>query len=209
MARAPDPELLPKLMAASAAEFARKGFVDTTIEGITRRAGYSKAAFYLHFDTKEAAFRILLKHYVAGLENEIHNDDRFLALDPGPAAGPQVLAYFVDKAIRIAEYQWEHRDVTRMLVGGVMATETAPLIADIFERGRQRLERFFAWGIRQQIFRASVDPALASLLFAGAHERLAARIVLARSRPDIGGLIRAAHELLLDGLVVHDSPRSR
>lgn len=51
---------LRKLLDAAAAEFAERGFHETSISEITRRAGMALGSFYTYFDSKEAIFRALV-----------------------------------------------------------------------------------------------------------------------------------------------------
>lgn len=53
------------LLRAAKQEFARVGYGGTTADLIAERAGFSKGAFYAHFETKEAIFLELLKGHVA------------------------------------------------------------------------------------------------------------------------------------------------
>jgi AcrR family transcriptional regulator len=46
-----------EIVAAALETFAETGFANAKLEAIARRAGVSKAALYLYFDTKEALFR--------------------------------------------------------------------------------------------------------------------------------------------------------
>lgn len=52
-----------KLLDAAKIEFARNGLFGTTADFIAERAGYTKGAFYSHFETKEEIFLELLKSH--------------------------------------------------------------------------------------------------------------------------------------------------
>jgi AcrR family transcriptional regulator len=43
--------------------FLRKGYHGTTIDDIIKAAGYSKGAFYWHFDSKEHILRQIIREY--------------------------------------------------------------------------------------------------------------------------------------------------
>ncbi len=49
-----------KLVAAAAAVFAQKGFLDTKITDITAEAGVANGSFYTYFDSKDAIFRSVI-----------------------------------------------------------------------------------------------------------------------------------------------------
>ena len=50
-----------RLLDAAAIEFGEHGFAETSIVGITRRAGMALGSFYTYFPTKEAIFTALVK----------------------------------------------------------------------------------------------------------------------------------------------------
>lgn len=49
------------LLEAAAAEFGEKGFHDSSIVGITQRAGVALGSFYTYFDSKDELFRALVQ----------------------------------------------------------------------------------------------------------------------------------------------------
>lgn len=51
---------LRKILDAALEEFGNKGFADSSIVGITRRAKVALGTFYTYFDSKEAVFRALV-----------------------------------------------------------------------------------------------------------------------------------------------------
>ena len=46
-----------KILDAARAEFGERGFAETSIVGITQRAGVALGTFYTYFDSKEALFQ--------------------------------------------------------------------------------------------------------------------------------------------------------
>lgn len=52
---------LRAILDAAAIEFADHGFHETSISGITRRAGVALGSFYTYFDSKDAVFRALVR----------------------------------------------------------------------------------------------------------------------------------------------------
>ncbi len=51
---------LRAILDAAAIEFGERGFHETSISGITRRAGVALGSFYTYFDSKDAVFRALV-----------------------------------------------------------------------------------------------------------------------------------------------------
>lgn len=52
---------LRSILDAAAAEFGEKGFYESSIVGITSRAGVALGSFYTYFDSKDAIFRALVR----------------------------------------------------------------------------------------------------------------------------------------------------
>src|SRR5438105_6473105 len=68
MARPADPNAREALIAAARAEFARRGLRGARIEDITAACGLSKGAFYLHFESKEALFALLVGGFIGEIK---------------------------------------------------------------------------------------------------------------------------------------------
>src|SRR5437763_3897699 len=52
---------LRKILDAARHEFGERGFSDSSIVGITQRAGVALGTFYTYFDSKEAVFQALVR----------------------------------------------------------------------------------------------------------------------------------------------------
>src|SRR5438128_370268 len=68
MARPADPTARDALIAAARAEFAKRGLRGARIEDITAACELSKGAFYLHFESKEALFALLVGGFVGEIK---------------------------------------------------------------------------------------------------------------------------------------------
>ncbi len=62
---------LQLLLDAAAVEFGEKGFHESSIVGITGRAGVALGSFYTYFDSKDAVFRALVKHMSAQVRGTV------------------------------------------------------------------------------------------------------------------------------------------
>jgi AcrR family transcriptional regulator len=122
MPRTADPRLKARLLRACATEFSRRGFDPVRVEEITARAGYSKAAFYLHFATKEAAFRELVAEMLAGLGRLVHTDGAALA---SGSPVEQAMALWLEKDIATFRYLWSQRRVARLMLEGGRRSSTS------------------------------------------------------------------------------------
>ena len=54
----------PDIIGAAAAEFVEKGFAAARLDDVAKRAGVSKGALYLYFDTKQAMFEAVVRQSV-------------------------------------------------------------------------------------------------------------------------------------------------
>ena len=62
---------LRKLLDAARDEFGERGFADSSIVGITRRAGVALGTFYTYFDSKEALFAALVRDMSAQVRDHV------------------------------------------------------------------------------------------------------------------------------------------
>ena len=90
MARPPRPGTHQALLDAARDEFARHGLERARVEDVSRRAGVSKGAFYLHFRSKEEAFEQIVQRFIGALEEQAHRrheaEERFTAEHAGERA---------------------------------------------------------------------------------------------------------------------------
>jgi AcrR family transcriptional regulator len=62
---------LRKILDASRDEFGEQGFSDSSIVGITQRAGVALGTFYTYFDSKEAVFQALVRDMSAQVRDHV------------------------------------------------------------------------------------------------------------------------------------------
>lgn len=73
-----------EIVQAALTVFAEKGFAAAKLEDIARRAGVSKGALYLYFETKEDIFRAVVSQAIAPNVGAVRT---MAASHPGPLAG--------------------------------------------------------------------------------------------------------------------------
>ena len=95
-----------KILDAARAEFGEHGFADSSIVGITQRAGVALGTFYTYFDSKEALFQALVRDMSAQVRDNVGPAlaEAFDALD-GERRG-------LEAFLRFAR---EHRDIYRIV----------------------------------------------------------------------------------------------
>jgi AcrR family transcriptional regulator len=62
---------LRKILDAAREEFGQRGFAESSIVGITRRAGVALGTFYTYFDSKEALFQALVRDMSAQVRDHV------------------------------------------------------------------------------------------------------------------------------------------
>ena len=97
---------LRKILDAARAEFGERGFGDSSIVGITQRAGVALGTFYTYFDSKEALFHALVRDMSAQVRDQVAPalKDSADAIDAEGRA--------LETFLRFAR---EHRDVYRLI----------------------------------------------------------------------------------------------
>jgi AcrR family transcriptional regulator len=108
-------ETRQKLLESAFSVFATHGYERATVDEIVREAGFSKGAFYVHFESKEDLFWAMLEGRVANLQDTIRealdttqpvadNERRILeavfALDKNDKHWPALFVEFVAHAAR-------------------------------------------------------------------------------------------------------------
>src|SRR3990170_1618322 len=108
-------ETRERLTEAASAVFARHGFERATVDEIVREAGFSKGAFYVHFESKEDLFWAMLEGRIDNLQDTMRdaldttqsvadNERRILeavfALDKNDKHWPALFVEFIAHAAR-------------------------------------------------------------------------------------------------------------
>ncbi|MEL7536150.1 MAG: TetR/AcrR family transcriptional regulator [Pseudomonadota bacterium] len=188
-----------EIVAAAFDEFAERGYADTRLEQVAKRAGVSKGLVYLYFKTKEHLFKAVVRTVVmprvAEFEDAIANHDGTLAeFLEGPfvriaAALPDSPARHVVRLI-IAEGP-KHPDLTRwyheQVISRVLAAFRS-LFATAEERGEIRPNT-----LAQQPL-LLIGPVVVSMLWKLLFDR--------HSQLDVEALIAAHVDLLLRAVEV-------
>ncbi len=212
MGRPPRPDLHEALLEAARAEFAAHGLERARVEDITRRAGASKGAFYLHFASKEEAFEEILQRFMGALEDQarrredaeacFRHDHRTL---PESELRHLQVQFDCQVDLELLETFWRNRQMLAVIEGTGGSRYHRTL--DDF---RRRMHAFVAerMAAKQAAgwIRRDADPAVMADVLVGAYEGFARRMVLLKDQPDLEGWLRSFTEILYDGMLEH--PRS-
>ncbi|MBX3258311.1 MAG: TetR/AcrR family transcriptional regulator [Labilithrix sp.] len=192
MSRIADPKAKSALLRAAEDVFAARGVAGAKIEDITRCAGLSKGAFYLHFESKEAAVQEIAEAWLA----------RCTAFFAAPAEYPDTLSdadaildFCIERDVQLYEFLWETRATIRLLHG--CRIEFVYLL-DAFKSDIQARNRAWLAQWRQEGFlRAETDVDLAVVLISGAYEALTIKLIKSDVQPPLEQWLEFAQETFM------------
>ena len=187
-----------EILSAALDEFIAKGFDSARIEDIAAKAGLSKGAVYLYFDSKESLLRALIERELAPLISRIAMLARAETSDPKTA-----LAFALERVVEVLANPRIFA-VPRLVIS---IAGRFPEIRDhyrrsIVEPARATIEKLIARGIKAGQFRA-VDPAAATRSIIGPllFEAMWTHVLAGETGfVDPAKFVRAQIDVLLNGL---------
>jgi len=203
MSRPADRRTKIELLRAAEAVFVEHGLTAAKVEDITARAGVSKGAFYLHFESKEDCFRQIVEAFVAKLAT-------CLDLPPPSGAGMTaeafagMLAEWHAHDLTIFDFCWQNRGLMRLLFTGGGGS-FAYLVDEFAERQGEQITGIARRLVAAGIYRADVDPEILPALISGAYERLVRELIKQPRRPDIEAWARQVQRLFVRGLLTDEA----
>lgn len=195
MARPSDPEARSKLLAAAEAVFVEQGVAGSRVEDITRRAGLSKGAFYLHFESKDEALNAVVTSTLERLARAVEE-----ACAVELSAPEQLFEHWLELDVRLYEFIWANRLVLRLLLAGSATAAFTDIVDEFGDRACAKTRAMLEAGVRRGVFRADLDLNVAAEFLAGAYDRLARRLVKQTRKPDLRALLLQMQRLALAGL---------
>lgn len=199
MPRIPDRRARIDLLRAAEAVFSEHGLAAAKVEDITARAGVSKGAFYLHFESKEDCFRQIVEGVLARLASSAKAPDLEALSTPGTAE--KLIEERLAAAVEMLEFCWQNRGIMGMILGGGGGTPYAYLIDEFSERLVQQSTAWLAHLAAVGIYRKDIEPSIVARLISGVYERLVREIIKQPKRPNIELWGRQAQDLITRGLM--------
>lgn len=201
MARPARPEIRDALLDAAREAFARRGLAQARVEDITRRAGVSKGAFYLHFRTKEDAFEEIVQRFLGALED--HALRRREVEERLSREGVADLARRIEAEcasdVDLLEVMWRNRHIVAA-VDGASGSAYRGLVADFGRRMRARVSSRIRERRDAGELRPDVDPEVFADLVVGAYEGFARRMLDMKEKPDLAAWTRSLLLVLYEGV---------
>jgi AcrR family transcriptional regulator len=210
MARRPRPGAYESLLDAAREEFARVGVARARVEDIARRAGISKGAFYLHFRTKDAAFREILLRFLGALEDHAHRRQELeerIWKDVDVRDPAQLAAVFEAECaedVALLELLWRNRQIVAALEGA--GKPFRDLVATFRRRMKKLVGTRIAERQRAGVLRADFDSEMFGDIVVGCYEDLARRMPDLREKPDLARWNRTFLFVLYEGILPRTLP---
>lgn len=193
MARPPDPTAKISLLRASETVFAEKGLQLAKVEDITRLAGLSKGAFYLHFESKEEAFKQVVESFLARCTANLPPP----ADIPLPDGAEGVLAQWLDLDTQMYEFLWQNRAIVTILQGCQGEYE---YLYRAFNEGvhKQSVDWLELWKKKGYI-RKELDSDLGATILSGAHQAIVMKVLSLSKKPQISEVLAKAQAVFVRG----------
>lgn len=211
MPRLADRRVKIDLLRAAETTFAEHGLTASKVEQITARAGVSKGAFYLHFESKEDCFRQIVEAFIARLAACLESPPEPLSPEAGRGVFhaktlEELREKWVAHNCEVLEFCWQNRALLRMILAGGGALPFTYLIDEFAERAAKQIENWTAYAKQIGVYRADVDVTVAALLIGGAHDRLVRELIKQPKRPNVEAWARQAIDMFLLGLAERGEP---
>jgi AcrR family transcriptional regulator len=192
------------LLDAAREEFARRGLDGARVEDVARRARMSKGAFYLHFESKDAAFHEIVQRFLGALEDhslrrqDVENRLRDDAADPGAVARHIEEECAIDTDL--LELLWRNRQIVSA-VDGAGGKLYPSLLADFRARMRALVARRIVDRQGSGRLRPNVDPDVIADIIVGTYEDFARRMIDMNRKPDLAAWSRSFLVVLYEGIL--------
>ncbi|MSP92805.1 MAG: TetR/AcrR family transcriptional regulator [Myxococcales bacterium] len=201
MSRPANPALPHTLAEAAVAIFADHGLAAARVADITDRAGTSKGAFYLHFESKEALYLQLCRAFFDDLRAEMQRYEECLCA----TFYPDFLAQVAAKDAALCEFLWRRRAELAMVIEGAAATPYAFLADEFLDLIEQvtRASMLRHHELLPESVRDGLDPDFGALMATGIMFMYARRMLRAEVMPDMAAQIARFRRLIAMGLMLH------
>lgn len=197
MARPANPNLRQAVVDAATAVFAERGLAAARVSDITELAGVSKGAFYMFFDSKEAAYVAIAQAFLADVLRHLARFEETMCCTE---FGPQQLDAAARLDAEFADFLWAHRRPLAMVLEGAMGTPCAyvadEFVDSILEHMRAAMTRDVE---RHPAMHALFDPDFGAMMATGILYMYARRMIRAAEPPDMARQVTRFRRLVMSG----------
>lgn len=185
-----------QLLDAAITVFARKGYVETSIDDIITEAGVARGTFYLYFPGKKEIFLAIIDHYfelLTGLVNRLMSEEWPATLDR---------ARLKEHVLRWLEFFAQHRDLAKVIYRE--ATSIDPQFEVRWNRLSETVKNFLIERVRmlqrEGVLRETLDPRAWALFTEGIFHISVCNYILQSDHPDLNWLAEQWVDLMLWGM---------
>ncbi len=202
MARAANPHLQSGLVEAAEAVFAEHGLAAAKVSDITTRAGVSKGAFYLHFESKEALYEQICRSFLATITDRLRNHEMVLCdLTLSPL---ELFEKLGDADQALMDLLWDHRQPLSMILHGAIGTPSARLADEFIESIQAVMFHSISDHVQSHGIAMQFRPEFMAAVATGIIVMYARRVAAAHGqpdseRPDIGQDTRRFRRIMMLG----------
>ncbi len=195
MSRVPDLMAKVSLLRTAEEVFAEHGLEDAKVEEISRRAGVSKGAFYLHFASKQEAFKQVVEGFLARFTAMILPPD---AHSQVPTTAHETLDFVLQQDLLLFEFLWQNRDIVRIVDG--CHGEFAYMLEGFNRTMVDASKKWIDYWQKARMMRREVDPNVAAILLHGAYGGLAHAMMTEKHRPPLEAWLEQASTTFFIGM---------
>ncbi len=189
LSRIADPKSKIALLRAAEDVFAERGVAGAKVEDIAKSAGLSKGAFYLHFESKEAALKQIVEAWLARCSTLFGAPGEYVDT---PSDAEALVDFCIERDVRIYEFLWQTRLTMRIIRSCQGEYE---YLCDAFRDEMRRRNREWLELWRQDgLMRAEINVEIAAVLMSGAYEELANTMIRQEQRPPLETWLEFAQE---------------
>ncbi len=185
-----------QLLEAAIKVFARKGYLETSIDDIINEADVARGTFYLYFPGKKEIFLAIIDRYFGLVSDLVH---RFMVEE-----WPRSLnrARFREHVLKWLQFFAHHRDLTKVIYRE--ATSIDPQFEDRWNRLSETVKNFLMERMRLlqragQV-RRTLDPHAWALFMEGIFHVAICNYILSSERPDLEWLADQWVDFVLWGI---------
>lgn len=189
MPRVADPKAKITLLRAAEEVFAERGLAAAHVEDIAKRAGLSKGAFYLHFESKETALKQIVESFIARCQGNFAPPSEYPDLPENP---DELLDFVIERDTQIYDFLWANRSILRILPTCLGAYDY--LIEAFRAEIDARCREWIAYYRKEGLYRADIDTDLCATLIGGAYNDLTIKMTRYETRPPLDEWLRFAQE---------------
>ena len=189
MSRVADPKSKIALLRAAEDAFAERGVAGAKVEDIAKNAGLSKGAFYLHFESKEAALKQIVEAWLARCTSLFGAPNEY---PDAPTDADALVDFCIERDVQIYEFLWQTRLTMRII--HACQGEYAHLLDSFRDELKRRNREWLDLWRQDGLIRIDTNIEIAALLMSGGYEELSTTMIRSEQRPPFEKWLEFAQE---------------